>query len=46
MIRVTASILLLASYAAILHLNFSLNSIGIIIPAALWLCSAYMIMKG
>ncbi|MCX8171222.1 MAG: hypothetical protein N3E47_04535, partial [Candidatus Bathyarchaeota archaeon] len=44
--RIISSILILIALAAIMRLNFSINSLGIIIPSVLWLYSAYLIIKG
>lgn len=44
-LRIIASIFTLTALAAILRLNFSFSSIGIAMPAVLWLFSAYLIIR-
>lgn len=45
MLRIGASAAIFAAFALILYLNPSINSIGVLIPAILWLTSAYLILK-
>lgn len=47
MLRVLASCILILFFFvnAVLIKNFSLNSLGLLLPAGFWLCSAYLIMK-
>lgn len=44
-LRIFASAILILSFINILIANLSLNSLGILLPAISWLCSAYLIMK-
>ena len=44
--RILSSLLVSLAFLKIALLNFSLNSLGILLPAALWLCSAYLIIEG
>jgi len=45
LLRIISSVIVLAFFTLILNVNFSLNSLGILIPAILWLYSAYLILK-
>lgn len=44
-LRIIASATALVSFALIAYVNFSFNSFGVLIPAILWLCSAYLILR-
>lgn len=44
-LRILSSLILFALFALIAYLNFSLNSIGILIPAIFWLTSAYLMLR-
>lgn len=44
-LRIIASLLVFMVFTLISFINFSLNSLGILIPAILWLCSAYLILR-
>ncbi|MEM2820266.1 MAG: hypothetical protein QXF31_03725, partial [Candidatus Bathyarchaeia archaeon] len=44
-LRIASSLILFALFALIAYMNFSFNSIGILVPATLWLASAYLILK-
>ena len=44
-LRVIASATVSAFFAFILYVNFSFNSFGVLIPAVLWLYSAYLILR-
>lgn len=44
-LRTIASLTLITAVLYIVASNFSLSSTGLFIPAVLWLCSAYLIMK-
>lgn len=46
-LRILASCMLILFFFinAILIKNFSLNSLGLLLPAGFWLCSAYLIMR-
>lgn len=44
-LRILASMVTILILTGILIINFSLNSIGLLLPAILWLCSAYLIIK-
>ncbi|MEM1550308.1 MAG: glycosyltransferase [Candidatus Bathyarchaeia archaeon] len=44
-LRIIVSMLVILFFVNILSRNFSLNSLGVLFPAALWLYSAYLIIK-
>ncbi len=45
-LRIAASALVFTAFSAISYLNFSFSSLGILVPAVLWLYSAFLILGG
>lgn len=45
-LRIIASLIIAAILVNNIFLNFSLDAFGLLIPAALWLCSAYLLIRG
>lgn len=46
LIRIAASLVLTIIFVTVVISNFSLSSFGLLIPAVLWSCSAYLLMNG
>jgi cellulose synthase/poly-beta-1,6-N-acetylglucosamine synthase-like glycosyltransferase len=44
-LRIAVSILIFIAFALSLRFNFSFNSFGLLVPAVLWICSAYLILR-
>jgi len=44
-LRIFASTLVFVAFALSSYFNFSFNSFGLLVPAVLWICSAYLILR-